>query len=67
MPYPDADHVSNVCMVTTINECRHLSSCGSEIGWSCEKKSPLKKCIDARVESGQQAEHCINCKGLDWR
>lgn len=68
MAYPDDDHARDVCKVGEGAEtCRYLASCGKWLGWSCEKKSPLKRYIDRHVDMGEQSARGDNCKGLDWR
>lgn len=68
MAYPDGEQLGNVCKVAAGElQCRYLASCGAGLGWSCEKKSPLKRLIDLRVERDLQKAHGDNCDGMDWQ
>ncbi len=64
--FPDIEHVKTVCKMGQGHECCRYLTLHKE-GWSCAKRSVLKKYFDLRVVMRDMTASGDNCIGKDAR
>lgn len=64
--FPDQEYAKTICKIGQGEYCCRYLTMHPE-GWSCEKRSSMKKYLDYRVATSSMRARGDNCPGRDAR